>query len=109
MSWYSILAFGPLFLLSLLSVFKAPTYRLWLLSIIVTEYPLFFVIPTFFLTFWIQNGTLTGIVISLIFFSPVVRAYLISRNLKQNLIVAFGLSQSNNITTDESTFHFWKL
>jgi acetyl esterase/lipase len=85
------------FLISLLSVFKAPAYYLWLIAILVTEFPLLFagiVLILLILGFWAQKyqfiGTVIGIVALLLYLSPIVMARIISNNLKQNLTAAFG-------------------
>jgi acetyl esterase/lipase len=77
-----------LFLISLLSLFKAPAYYLWLLAIAVTEYPLFFATITTVLVlsgFWVQKyqllGTLVGLIAICVFLSPIVKAYVIGYDL----------------------------
>lgn len=86
-----------LLLLSLLAVFKALTYHLWLAAIIVTEYPLFPILATaalLVLGFWSPKyqvpGTIAGVLAIGLFLSPVIRAYLLSKHLKQELALAFG-------------------
>ena len=81
-----------LFFLSLLSVFKAPVYYLWLLAIAVTEYPLIFVFITLLAIGtgrWVQQfqlaGTIVGLISIILFLSPVVRAYIISRHLTKDI------------------------
>jgi pimeloyl-ACP methyl ester carboxylesterase len=93
-----------LFLTSLLCVFKAPEYHLWLLAIVVTEFPLLFISITALLTasgFWMQRyqlaGTILGLVTLGIFLSPIFRAYWVSKGIKQDMIHSLG-----GIYTDSS-------
>ena len=85
------------FLLSLLTVFKAPAYYFWLLAIVVTEYPLIFIGITSLLILsgiWIHKYQLActtlGIISVLLCVSPILRAYVVSNNLKQSFNAAFG-------------------
>ncbi|MDB4921931.1 alpha/beta hydrolase [Mucilaginibacter sp.] len=93
-----------LFLISLLCIFKAPEYHLWLLAIVVTEFPLLFIGVTALLTasgFWVQRYQLAGTILGLatlgIFLSPIFRAYWVSKNIKQDMIYSLG-----GIYTDSS-------
>lgn len=86
-----------LFLISLLAIFKAPAYYLWLLAIGVTEYPLVFagITAIFLITgIWLQKyqaaSTIIGLLALVLFLSPIVRAYLIASSLKQNFTAVFG-------------------
>lgn len=90
-----------LLLLSLLTVFKAPTYHLWLAAIIVDEFPWATVLLTLsFLLFNIVNSefNILNNIISLfaliLFLSPVYRALSLSLHLPQELKNAFGQSKS---------------
>ena len=106
--FYFILIF---FLISLLSLLKAPAYYLWLLAIGVTEFPLIFAGITALLTvtgIWIQKyqlaGTVLGVITLLIFLSPIFRAYWVAKNLKTDL------QQSLNTTApDNAPFSFSNL
>jgi acetyl esterase/lipase len=98
-----------LFLISLLCIFKAPEYHLWLLAIAVTEFPLVFGGISLVLTvagFWTQKyqfaGTVLGLVTLAIFLSPVIRAYWVARTLKQELAQEFSPSAA-------APFNFFKL
>jgi hypothetical protein len=54
------------FLISLLAIFKAPAYYLWLLAVAVTEYPLIFVAISGALTgwgYWLNKYQTAGTVI----------------------------------------------
>jgi acetyl esterase/lipase len=86
-----------LFLISLICIFRAPEYHLWLLAVGVTEFPLLFAGITAALTatgFWVQKyqlaGTILGLVALAIFLSPIVRAYWVSKDIKQDLIHSLG-------------------
>jgi acetyl esterase/lipase len=86
-----------LFLLSLLAVFRAPVYFLWLVSIIVTEFPWIFIVITLFLLVWGFGvnkyqlaGAIPGVIALLLFCSPIVRAYKVAGSLKQNFENVFG-------------------
>ncbi len=107
--FYFILFF---FLCSLLCVFKAPAYYLWLLAIGVTEFPLLFAgITTFLLLtgFWANKyqlaGTIIGLITLLLFLSPIARSYVVSKDLRKDLSKAFG----DEITDHPSPFSFRKL
>ncbi len=93
-----------LFLVSLLSLFKAPAYYLWLLAIGVTEFPLIFAgITAIFTALGIINqkyqfaGTLLGVVTIVIFLSPIMRAYYVAGTLKGNLEKAFNTQAGDSI------------
>ena len=93
-----------LFLISLLSIFRAPEYHLWLLAIAVTEFPLLFAgITTFMLVvgIWIQRyqtaGTVLGLITLAIFLSPIVRAYWVSKDIKQEMTKVFKSNVKNEI------------
>ena len=85
-----LILFSILFLISLLSVFKAPTYHLWLLSIVVTEYcwvfiiltSIFLVIAGFRKCKYRVHATVIGVISLVLFCSPIVKAYILSSNLK---------------------------
>jgi acetyl esterase/lipase len=86
-----------LFLVSLLSFCKAPEYHLWLLAILVEEFPLVFAGITALATLsgiWLQKyqlaGTVAGILALLIFLSPIFRAYLVSKDIKDQMSGALG-------------------
>jgi len=106
--FYLIIIF---FLISLLSFLKAPAYALWLLAIGVTEFPLVFMGITTLLTLsgiWVQKyqlaGTVLGLAIMVIFLSPIVRAYWVAKDIRQDMAAA--LSAKPN---DETAFSFFKL
>lgn len=100
------------FLLSLLAVFKAPAFHLWLAAIFVSEFPLILTFVTIVLLatgFWVTKyqlaGTVIGILALVLFLSPVSRAILIARDLRSELDVNFP-EQDQRATTP---FSFAKL
>jgi acetyl esterase/lipase len=105
-----------LLLVSLLAIFKAPEYYLWMLAIVVTEFPWLFMILasiTLLTGFYIDKyqfeGTITGIIAMVLFTSPIVRAYLVAGSLEQNFTEA--LSSDHTTTTGDNnrpSFSFWK-
>ena len=101
-----------IFLLSLLSLFKAPAYIFWLFAIAVTEYPLIFAGISAVLVvsgIWIQKyqlaGTALGVVTIVLFLSPIVRANLIGKDLNVNLAHAFNIDPK----IKQNPFNFKKL
>jgi acetyl esterase/lipase len=98
-----------LLLLSFLTLFKAPTYHLWLIAITVTEFSLLFSsITLIFIAsgYWFNSyrvaGTVTGFVTLLLYLSPVFQAYLISKDLESSLSAEFGSS----VSPDKNPFSF---
>lgn len=86
-----------LLLISTLAVFKAPTYHLWLLAIVVTEYPAIFMIGTglilltgFWTSRWPYIEAVVGLAALMLFASPIYRAYRVSVSLPDQLEKAFG-------------------
>lgn len=100
-----------LFLISLLSIFRAPEYHLWMLAIGTTEFPWLFAIITIialalgvWLPKWQIGGTILGIITLFIFLSPIIRAYRVAKDIKADMAKAFS-SQLNK----ETTFSFFKM
>ncbi|BAU52303.1 alpha/beta hydrolase [Mucilaginibacter gotjawali] len=98
-------------LISLLAFLKAPEYHLWLLAIVVTEFPLIFFGISLVLTltgFWAHKyqmaGTVLGVVTMLIFLSPIVRAWWVAKDLKKNMEQAFNADPNF-----DSSFSFFRL
>ncbi|MBC8054606.1 MAG: alpha/beta hydrolase [Sphingobacteriaceae bacterium] len=88
-----------LLLLSLLTVFKAFTYHLWLAAVLVTEFPAVFILISAIFLIWGSReanyqipGTVAGVIAILLFCSPVVRSYYAGMNLENDLDKAFGAS-----------------
>ena len=101
-----------LLLISLLAVFRAPAYHLWLLSIGVTEFPIVFASATIIALaagFWLGKyqlpGTLVGLIALVLLLSPIFRSYLISRHLKADLVQAFG---QDDLKSDTEPFSWGK-
>lgn len=85
-----------LFLISLLAVFKAPAYYLWLLAIAVTEFPFLFISITSILLvagIWLNKYQMTsnifGLLALILFLSPIVRSYIAASTLRQDFAHAF--------------------
>ena len=85
------------FLLSLLAVFRAQAYYLWLMAVVVTEYPLILVGLTAMLTLagiWIApyrlSSNIIGIVAILFYLSSIVRAYAVSKTIESEMMQAFA-------------------
>jgi acetyl esterase/lipase len=107
------------FLISLLSFCKAPEYHLWLLAIGVTEFPLVFAGISTLLTLWgvwVQKyqlaGTVLGLITLIIFLSPIVRAYWISKHIEPDMVKSFtNISGPNQpvLFTSDTPFSFWKM
>jgi acetyl esterase/lipase len=100
-----------LFLISLLSIFRAPEYHLWLLAIGATEFPWLFAILTIVLLAlgvwvpkWQLSGTILGLLTLIIFLSPVVRAYWAARDLKKDMAGALNIQPNEG-----SPFGFFKM
>ncbi|GAC1303101.1 MAG: hypothetical protein NVSMB24_08570 [Mucilaginibacter sp.] len=103
-----------LFLISLLAIFKAPAYYLWLLAIAVTEYPLIFAGLTAIVTvsgIWVQKfqlaGTVAGVIALLLFLSPVARALGIANDLQHSLVQSLGPGVKSG--GNQAPFSFGKL
>ena len=86
-----------LLLASLLTVFKAPAYHLWLLAIAVSEFPLLFIGITSLLLitiFWVEKyqlaSAVTGVLALILFASPMIRAYIVASTVKPEFTAAFG-------------------
>ena len=93
-----------IFLISLLAIFKAPAYYLWLLAVVVTEYPWIFVGVTILLLgtgYWSNSyrlsGTIIGIIALELFLSPIASAYMVAGGLKKNFESSFGSAKAHNI------------
>lgn len=104
-----------LLLVSLLAIFKAPEYYLWMLAILTTEFCWIFIIPTVIVLltgFYTEKlqlaGTVTAIIALILFTSPIVRAYAVATSLKQHFIAAFGPGSIIEGDNDLSPFSFWK-
>lgn len=86
-----------LFLISLLTILPAPTYHLWMLAVLVTEFPYVFIILALIilavqtrLIWYRAAGNVLAIIALILFLSPVFRAYAIARKLPEKLDATFG-------------------
>lgn len=112
-----LILFVVLLLASLLTVFKAPTYHLWLLAIAVSEFPLIFIGITGVLLVvlvWIEKyqsiSAITGVLALLLFASPIIRAYIVASNIKQEFVTTFGPGSTIiNGDNNQPPFSFFKL
>jgi acetyl esterase/lipase len=101
------------FLISLLTIFRAPAYYLWLLAIAVTEFPWLFIAITLLLLaagFWVSKyqltGTIIGIVALLLYLSPIARAYMVAGTLQKEFDTSFGVTYKKD---SNSPFSFTKM
>lgn len=105
-----------LFLISLLTVFKAPAYYLWLMAIAATEFPwLFMAIAIALLAtgFWVQKyqmaGTLVGLAALILFTTPIIRAYWVAGSLKANFDAVFMPIDKASINDKKAPFSFFRM
>jgi acetyl esterase/lipase len=95
------------FLISLLAVFRAPAFPLWMLSILVHEFPWIFagIVLLLLLTggytgkFGLANALLSAVALVL-FLSPIIRAYHSAQGLGRRLGVAFKVIQIHGDSDD---------
>lgn len=92
-----LLLISLLFLVSLLAIVPAPTYHLWILAILVTEFPYVFIIVTFVLflirtklNWYKRAGNTLAIITLILFLSPVFRAYNVASKLPEELKTTLG-------------------
>lgn len=100
-------------LLSLLSLFSAPTYHTWLLAVMVSEFPLIFmgialalILMSGITDRFRRAGTVISVLAFVLFASPVARALLIADNLPVELNQAF---KGTAVSASNPPFSFWKL
>lgn len=101
-------------LLSLLSVFNAPTYHTWLLAVMVSEFPLIFmgialvlILMSSITERFKTAGTVISVLAFVLFSTPVARALLIADNLEIELNQAL---KGNHVSASgHPAFSFWKL
>jgi acetyl esterase/lipase len=96
-----------LLLISLLAVFRAPAYPLWLLSVIVQSFPWIFAALVLLLLFTGGYGGRYGLINALasalalvLYLSPVIRAYTTARGLGPKLQLAFRVIQLHGDSGD---------
>jgi acetyl esterase/lipase len=95
------------FLASLLAVFRAPAFPLWMLSILVQEFPWVFagIVLLLLLTggyagkFGLANALISAVALVL-FLSPIIRAYHSAQGLGRRLGVAFKVIQIHGDSDD---------
>jgi acetyl esterase/lipase len=108
-----------LLLISLLTIFKAFEYSMWMVSIIATEFCWVFMLLTLvvllsgFLSSKYQlAGTIAGIMALILFTTPIIRAYRVAANLKQDFIAVFGpggpIADSANTQLPYSFFNMFR-
>lgn len=100
-----------LLLASLLTVFHAPAYHLWLLAIMVTEYCWIFISVTTLMIVWgiwenryRTTGTIVGLMALTLFISPVIRAYLVGKSLRQDMQAALNNGKALNFQQHRQPF-----
>jgi len=100
-----------LFFISLLTIFRAFEYHLWLLAIGVTEFCWVFAAITIVLLltgFWVSKyqttGTVIGIIALVLFLSPIARAYMVAGGLRENFDKAFNTTNTGSATPPFSFF-----
>jgi acetyl esterase/lipase len=98
--------------LSLLTIFRAPAYYVWLTAIVVTEYPLILFGISALLTLsgiWVapyrMAGNIVGILAMLLYLLPIVRANMISKRLSLEMGQAFA----KPVFPTGKPFGFWKM
>ena len=103
-----------LFLISLLAIFKAPEYHLWLLAVVVTEFPWVFAGLTLLVLatgFWVSKyqlaGTVTGIVALVLFLSPIARAYVVAQSLRNGFDSSFNTTNTDSLNAPFSFFRMF--
>jgi acetyl esterase/lipase len=96
-SFVRILLAIVLFLISLLTVFKAPTNFFWKVSILVTEYSYILIVITLISFFIIQWNSIPGgllIIAFVLFLTPLIRAIPIIQELPAQLTSNFSFNTS---------------
>lgn len=108
-----LIALITLLSISLLTVFKAPTYHLWLGAIAVTEFPFVLCAITIILLLagfmggsYRFAGTITGTIALLLFISPILRSRALSGTIKRELDSSFEIPASGK---SDWSFSFFKL
>jgi acetyl esterase/lipase len=104
---FRLIAILCLLLTSLLAVFRAPAYPLWLLSVLVQSYPWIFAGVSLLLLvtggyggkFGLINALASALAIVL-YLSPIIRAYTAARGLGSNLQLSFRVIQLHGDSGD---------
>ena len=107
MRMFRLISILCLLLISLLAVFRAPAYPLWLLSVIVQSFPWIFAALVLLLLFTGGYGGRYGLINALasalalvLYLSPVIRAYTTARGLGPKLQLAFRVIQLHGDSAD---------
>jgi acetyl esterase/lipase len=109
-----------LLLISLLSIFRAPAFPLWLLSIVVKELPWIFALITTLALFWGWHSErytwiirIAGVTAILLYLSPIFRAYRVGARLEGEWRTAFdGRTAKGDETANargDWPFRWWKM
>lgn len=106
-----------LLLISLLTVFKAFEYYMWMFAIIASEFSWFFILLTlitigsgYYTSKYQLAGTIIGLIALMFFISPIVRAYSVAGSLKQDFTKAFGPGSTIlNGDNNQPSFSFRKM
>jgi acetyl esterase/lipase len=95
------------FLISLLNIFKAPTFTIWLLAIFASEYSIVFIglttsalLTDLHTDFYALVGTIIGLISLILFLSPIIRAYFIAQKLPNEMEKALGHYKISNMPGD---------
>ena len=102
-------------LISLLAVFKAFEYHMWLLAIAVTEFPWLFssvtivvLLAGFFGGRYVFPGTIIGLIALILFLSPIARAYILEGSVRSEFDAAFGVTNTDSTSAPYSFFKMFK-
>ncbi len=105
-----------LLLASFLTVFKAPTYHLWLLAVLVGEYGILFIgitllalLAGFLPGRYVWQGTVLGALAVALYLYPIVSAYVISKSVDKDISHSFLQSRSTLHQSSLKPFSFTKL
>ncbi len=103
-----------LLLFSLLTVFKAPAFPLWLAAILVSEFSWVFILLTLIIVLGGLRasrlnlpGTIAGVTAIILLLVPIVNSFYISKHLPEELNKAFNISNSK--VTGNNPFSLGKL
>ncbi|CAF4375311.1 unnamed protein product, partial [Adineta steineri] len=105
---FRLVILAILSLLSLLTIYPAPTSTLWLVSVIASEYSIFFagltfitLLSGFFSSCCVIFGTVIGLITLFLFLTPIIRAHFIAQQLPSNLKQAFNHINKNIVLNDK--------
>ncbi|CAF1258526.1 unnamed protein product [Adineta steineri] len=105
---FRLVILAILSLLSLLTIYPAPTSTLWLVSVIASEYSIFFagltlitLLSGFFSSCCVIFGTVIGLITLFLFLTPIIRAHFIAQQLPSNLKQAFNHINKNTVLNNK--------